>query len=173
MELFEAMQTRASYRGEYLMDRVPAEDMETIVRAGMAAPSGRNMQTTSFVIVDDESLLSEIGKILPSRLVASAPAIIAAAFREEDGEDIFASEREDCAAAVLNMLLAITALGYASCWIDGELKLEGRAEKLSALLRLPAGVQVRVLLPVGKPAAEIKRPRKLAFAQRTRKNQWK
>ena len=83
--------------------------------------------------------LLEIAKIMPSRLVASAPAVIVAAFGEDDPDDIFSSEREDCAAAVQNMLLAITAMGYASCWIDGELKLEGRAEKISSLLHLPAG----------------------------------
>ncbi len=173
MELFEAIGMRGSYRGAYLYGKVPAEDLERIVQAGLDAPSGRNLQTTSFVIVDDESLLLEISRILPSRLVASAPAIIVAAYRDADADDEFSSEREDCAAAVQNMLLSITALGYASCWIDGEIRLNNKAEQISTLLGLPAGLQVRVLLPVGKAASEIKRPRRMTFSQRVRKNQWK
>jgi len=171
MELFEAVSRRLSYRGEYLAGKVSRPDLEKIVQAGLDAPSGRNRQTTSFVIVDDEKLLSEIGGILPSRLVKSAPAVIVAAFRDEDAKDVFASEREDCAAAVQNMLLAITALGYASCWIDGELRLDGRADALGALLRLPAGMKARVLLPVGKAAGEDVRRAKLAFGQRVYYNQ--
>ncbi len=170
MDLFEAIRERTSYRGNYLMDKVPYGDLKKIVQAGMDAPSGRNLQTTSFVVVDDENQLLEIAKIMPSRSVASAPAVIVAAFGEDDPDDIFSSEREDCAAAVQNMLLAITAMGYASCWIDGELKLEGRAEKISSLLHLPAGITAHVILPVGKAAASPKKRPKLSFEQRACRN---
>lgn len=172
MELFEAIRERASYRGEYLPDKVPFTDLEKIVRAGMAAPSGRNMQTTAFVIVDDEDLLSGIGRILPSQLTGSAPAMIVAAYGE-DPDDFFASEREDCAAAVQNMLLAMTALGYASCWIDGEIRLRGRAEAIGMLLDLPEGITARVILPVGKAASAAKQPAKLGFDQRAYHNQYR
>ncbi len=173
MELFEAIRQRASYRGDYLFDKIPFEDLQRIVQAGMDAPSGRNMQTTYFAVVDDESLLVEMRAILPSRPMRSAPAAIVVAFRVDDPEDIFASESEDCAAAVQNMLLAITALGYASCWVDGELKLEERAEKISRLLHLPPGMNAHVLLPVGKAAGDAKRPRKLTFGQRACHNRYK
>lgn len=173
MDLFEAIRERMSYRGKYLFDKVPYEDLKKIVQAGMDAPSGRNLQTTSFVVVDDENLLLEIAKIVPTGLVASAPALIVAAFGEDDPDDIFSSEREDCAAAVQNMLLAVTAMGYASCWIDGELKLDGRAEKISSLLRLPAGIKAHVLLPVGRAASSEKRRQKLSFEQRACRNRCK
>ena len=35
---------------------------------------------------------------------------------------------EDCAAAVANMLLAITAVGYATVWTDGALRREVEAK---------------------------------------------
>ena len=173
MKLFEAIRQRASYRGEYLFDKVPFEDLKSIVRAGMDAPSGRNMQTTYFTVVDDETLMDELREIMPSRPLRSAPAAIIASFKVDDPDDLFSSEYEDCAAAVQNMLLAITALGYASCWIDGELKLSERAEKISAVLRLPSGMKAHVLLPVGRPAGKIKRPQKLTFEQRACRNRCK
>ena len=49
MDVIEAIKTRHSYRGEYLPDPVPREDLVTIMEAGLAAPSGCNMQTTSLV----------------------------------------------------------------------------------------------------------------------------
>ena len=41
-----------------------------------------------------------------------------------------AFEVEDDSAAVENVLLAITALGYASVWMDGDVKRNGAGEKL-------------------------------------------
>lgn len=53
MDLFEAVARRHSYRGPYTDQPVPREDLRKIVQAGIQAPSGRNEQTTSFVIIDD------------------------------------------------------------------------------------------------------------------------
>ena len=63
---------------------------------------------------------------------------------------------EDCAAAVQNMLLAVTASGYASVWIDGWLRVEGRAKAVGDMLGVPAGKIVRVLLPVGVPEKPVR-----------------
>jgi nitroreductase len=73
---------------------------------------------------------------------------------------------EDSAAAVENMLLAITALGYATVWIDGWLRLQGHADQVGQLLGLPAGKVVRILLPIGVPAEAWPQKEKLPFEQR-------
>lgn len=169
MELFDAIYKRTSYRGEYTSEKVPYEDLEKIAEAGMAAPSGCNLQTTSFYIVDDEALVIGIAGLLMSPAVKTAPALIVAAMNTGLTDD-FTFEKEDCAAAVENMLLAITALGYASCWIDGELLYEQKAEKISRILNMPEEQTPRVLLPVGKPASGCGRKPKLPFEQRTTHN---
>ena len=73
---------------------------------------------------------------------------------------------EDCAAAVENMLLAITALGYATVWLNGALRREGIAERIGRLLGVPAGRTVRVLLPLGVPAEPGRQKEKLLLAER-------
>ena len=60
MDLFEAIAKRHSYRGGFKDEPVSKEDLQRIVEAGLKAPSGKNEQTTSFVIVDDKQLLGEI-----------------------------------------------------------------------------------------------------------------
>ncbi|MCK5558001.1 MAG: nitroreductase family protein, partial [Candidatus Hydrogenedentes bacterium] len=57
---------------------------------------------------------------------------------------------EDASAAAENMLLAITALGYASCWVEGTLLRH--EEWAKELLGVPAERRLIVLLPIGKPA---------------------
>lgn len=49
------------------------------------------------------------------------------------------------------MLLAITALGYASVWIDGWLRIDDRADTVAQWLNLPYNKKVQILLPIGKP----------------------
>ena len=58
---------RASYRGRYKDEPVPREDMKLILKAGLAAPSGCNRQTTSLVAVDEPALLEEIRRIFPKK----------------------------------------------------------------------------------------------------------
>ena len=154
MDIFEAIGKRHSYRGPFKDQPVPRGDLRKIVQAGVLAPSGKNAQTTTFVIVDDEKLVRKIGA-LPSanKAMQQAKAMIACVV-DVNPEAVYEGHSfqvEDCAAAVENMLLAITAAGYATVWIDGWLRLERRAETIGSLLGLPEGKITRVLLPVGVP----------------------
>jgi nitroreductase len=172
MEFFETLTHRHSYRGGFLDQPVPREDLCKIVEAGLLAPSGKNLQTTSFVIVDAEPLVREInGMHQFSKAMRQAKAYIVCVIDRDTSENnIFAIE--DCAAATENMLLAITALGYASVWVDGWLRSEGRAEKIGNLLRLPANKQPRVILPIGIPEkSAIFGPEKKPFTERVSFNQ--
>ena len=81
MDVIEAIKTRHSYRGEYLPDPVPREDLVTIMEAGLAAPSGCNMQTTSLVAVDDPEMLVKVSEIIGKKVGATAPARGVSLFR--------------------------------------------------------------------------------------------
>lgn len=158
MNFFEVVSSRHSYRGRYLDQPVPRQDLLKIVDAGVKAPSGKNAQTTRFVIVDDPGILEEIIKLYPSsKAVQSAKALIFAIVDKEPEKILekFDFQVEDCAAAVENMLLAVTAMGYASVWIDGWLRLENRAEIIGELLQLPPEKQLRIMLPIGVPAEDV------------------
>ncbi|HPJ72876.1 MAG TPA: nitroreductase, partial [bacterium] len=58
------------------------------------------------------------------------------------------------------------ALGYVSVWVDGWLRTDGRAERIGRLVGLPTGKTVRVILPIGFPTVEGRRPEKLPFEER-------
>ncbi len=168
MELFEAVRKRYSHREAYTEAPVPRADLEKIVDAGIKAASGSNKQTTTFVIADDPGLLAEIRKLHNYRAVQDAKAfifcVIPKAPEKRAGE--FGFEVEDCATATGNMLLATTALGYATVWIDGQMRREGRAEKCDALLGVPADRTCRIMLPIGVPVKEGIQKEKLPFEKR-------
>ena len=69
---------------------------------------------------------------------------------------------EDGAAAIENMMLAATALGYGTCWVEGDiLKHE---ELVRALLGVPGDRRVMAIVPVGV-AAETPAKEKKSLAQ--------
>lgn len=169
MDLFEATKKRHSYRGGYTDAAVPREDLQKIVQAGLDAPSGCNAQTTRFVIVDDPALLGQIWQMHPgNKAMQQAKAFIACIVDKQPPGvyEELSFQVEDCAAAVQNMLLAVTTLGYASVWVDGWLRREGRAETIGNMLNIPADKIVRVILPVGVPEKDVIGPEKMGFEQR-------
>ncbi len=165
-DLFEVIARRYSYRGELTDARVPREDLQKIVQAGIQAPSAMNEQIASFVIVDDPHLLGQLAEILDRPVCRTARAMIACV---ADPRPVFKGlsfATEDCAAAVENMLLAITALGYATVWLDGVLRRENIAERIGELLGVPGDKQLRILLPVGVAAKPGTQKEKLPFQRR-------
>ncbi len=173
MDLFEAVEKRYSYRDKLLDEPVPRGDLQKIVEAGMKAPSGKNEQTTTFVIVDDQKLLAEIRKLHGMQAVQDAKAIIFCVIPKNPKPSYgpFSFEIEDCAAATTSILLAATALGYSSVWIDGQLREEKRAEKFNVLLGVPGDRTCRVMLPIGIAAGEGPRKQKKPFPERAFFNQ--
>jgi nitroreductase len=75
-------------------------------------------------------------------------------------------EMEDYSAATENMLLAATALGYSSLWLDSIYFDESKQKAALAVLGAPANYHLRVVLPVGVPDGEGTRREKLPFNER-------
>ena len=166
MDVFTAIEKRYSYRGAFSDKKVSREDLKKVVQAGIHAPSGCNAQTTSFVIVDDPATVAGVAGIMGRLTVRDAKAIIVCVADRQELAHGTSFAVEDCAAAVENMLLAITALGYATVWIDGALRVEGKAQKIGELLGIPGGKEVRVILPIGEPKEKWEQKEKQPFSER-------
>lgn len=169
MDLFQAINERHSYRGGYKDQPVPRKNLEKIVDAALKAPTGKNAQTTEFVVIDDPELLKKVNGLHPLNMAMAQARAYIVCIVDRDAEKIYEGydfQVEDCAAAVQNMLLAITALGYASVWVDGWLRIEGRAEQLGEMIGLPAGKVSRIILPIGVPETEGQQPPKKQLKER-------
>ena len=175
MDFFTVVASRYSYRGPLRPAPVPRADLARIVDAGIRAPSGKNCQTTQFVVIDDPALLSQLRSMhATNRAMQTAPAMIACLI-DRDPQPVYAGHAfqvEDCAAAVENMLLAVTALGYASVWIDGWLRMGGRAAVVADLIGAPPEKTVRVVLPIGVPEQPGQQPARRGIGERAWYNRY-
>lgn len=171
MDFFEAVSKRGSYRGQFLDQPIPEADMRKMLEAAIKAPSGYNMQTTSFVVVTEPELKAQIAALMPSEATESAPAIIVVVSERKEA-DGFCFEMQDYASATETLLLAITAMGYASVWMDGDTEDQGHGEKIKEILNIPADKTVRTILPVGVPAGEVKQNSRKTFEERVSFNKF-
>jgi nitroreductase len=142
MDALEAIRKRRSVR-EYTGDPIPREDLEAIVDAARLAATGGNKQPWDFVVVTEPQMIQELK--VAAQWMDKAGAIIAVVLDPSSRWWI-----EDGAAAIENMLIAATALGYGSCWLEGyTLPLE---KQFKALLSIPDTKRLLTLVPIGVPA---------------------
>lgn len=167
MNIFEAINERFSYRGKYLSDPVPREHLVKIMEAGLAAPSGCNKQTTSLIAVDDPEVLRKLHGVIDPPLGETAPAMICVLTKRIVAYRDRCFAVQDYSAAIENMLLAISALGYESCWVEGHITdVDAIGYKMAQILGVPEDHELICYLPVGKAAEEWRRVRKKPFEER-------
>jgi nitroreductase len=149
MDALEAIRKRRSIR-RFTDDVIPKVDLETIVDAGRLAATGSNRQPWDFVVVTDRAMIAQF--TISGAWIAEAGAVIVVVM--DPGSRWWI---EDGAAAIENMLLASTALGYGACWVEGDAL--PHEEYLKTLLGIAPEKRVLALLPIGV-AAETPAPKK-------------
>ena len=166
MNFFEVVKKRYSYRDTFKSEPVPKEDIERIIMAGIQAPSGYNFQSTSFVIITDDAMRKQIGEWIPTNAVQTAPVIILAVSEVIRADTGAYFDMEDYSASAENIMLAITALGYAGVWMNGVLGRDNCERKLAKLVNVPEGKTVRAVIPFGIPVHPGEQKGKKSFAER-------
>ena len=166
-DIFNTIEQRASYRGKYKDIKVPREHLRAIMEAGLAAPSGCNRQTTSLIAVDDPEVLRGVLAISDPPICVTAPAIICVLTQRICAYRDKCFSVQDYSAAIQNMLLAIKALGYESCWYEGHITDDDNiGGRIAEYLGVPEGYDLVCLLPVGVAAEEVVRVKKKPFENR-------
>lgn len=150
--VFETIARRRSVR-TFSGTPIPDRDLEQIVRAGSCAPSAMNRQMWDFIIITDPELLPQIlqrfeaGKPYPTfedGRFEGATAAIAVVMDPSNPH-----WREDGAAATENMLLSARALGYGSCWVQGQ--IQPYRSVFKQLLGIPEYRELMLLVILGEP----------------------
>lgn len=133
---------------------VTAEQIDTLLRAAMAAPTGRDVRPWRFVVVDRRSVLDSLHDRLPkAAMLAEAKAAIVvcadSTAKAADGQPT-RNWALDCAAATENLLLAAEAMGLGAVW-TGVYPYEERMAAVKAVLHLPDSIVPLNVVPIGYP----------------------
>ena len=135
----------------YTAEPVSAEQVETLLKAAMAAPSGRNLQPWRFVVVTRQETKDQLA-VGFNRMIAQAPVVIVVCGQTRKmGGEPNNNWTADCAAATENLLLAAEALGLGAVW-TACYPYEDRMNPAIEVLGLPDDVRPYCIVPVGHPA---------------------
>lgn len=135
----------------YIKDKaISDEDIEILVKAGMAAPSGKDNRPWEFVVINDRTVLESMSNELQNaKMLADAPLAIVVC-----GDSIRSFYWYlDCSAATQNILLAAEAIGLGAVW-TAAYPYDDRMEVVNRHLELPSNILPLVVIPIGYPAGE-------------------
>lgn len=148
----ETIMTRTSIRS-FTDQAVANETVETLLRAGMAAPTAVNAQPWHFVVVNERAKLDELaGTNRHGDMLRQAPLAIVVCGNMEKamkgpGQAFWI---QDCSAATENILLAAHALGLGAVW-TGCYPIEERVATVSEVLGLPETIVPLCVIVMGYP----------------------
>jgi len=148
----EVIHQRKSVRN-YTDQKVEKEKLETLVKAGMAAPTAVNKQPWAFVVIDDKDVLNQLGDALPYAKMAkkAGGAIIVCGDLSkalEGWEQEFWIQ--DCSAATQNILLAAESMGLGAVW-TAAYPAKDRMKSVIDILNLPEHIIPLNVIPIGYP----------------------
>jgi nitroreductase len=129
-ETIQIIKARRSTRA-FLPEQIKEEELQTIIEAGLYAPSASNQQPWHVTVIQNKQLiewmsngfktlakssdndyLKNVGNNENFHVFYNSPTVILLS-----GDETKSSAAVDCAAVVQNMLIAAEALGIGSCWI--------------------------------------------------------
>ena len=155
--------SRKSVRS-YTDQPVSDEQVETMLRAAMSAPTGMNVQPWRFVVVRDQAVKDKLAGPRGG-MIAQAPVVFVICgettlMRKPQGQpdaEAVAVENgnwtQDCSAAAENLLLAAEALGLGAVWTAAH-PYEARVNPIREALGLPENVTPLCVIPCGYPAGD-------------------
>lgn len=168
----ENIMTRTSVR-QFTSAPVGKDTLETLVKAGMAAPTAVNAQPWAFVVVTDRAVLDSIDAVHPyAHLKKAGAAIVVCGDMEKALEgDNQAYWIQDCSAATENILLAAHAYGLGAVWC-GVYPNPERVPAVRKALGLPGSIIPLNVVTLGHPANAETQPKDKWDPARVHYNRW-
>lgn len=136
---------------QYTSQNIEKEKIDTIIKAGMAAPSAINLQPWEIILITDKKILNELAQKHPyASFTKNASVAIVVCGNSEISPDYWV---QDCSAVTENILLATESLGLGAVWC-GVYPGQDRVAEIQKILKLPKNIVPLNLIPLGYPKGE-------------------
>jgi nitroreductase len=140
-EFLKFIKDRRSVR-EFLDKPIEKEKLEEIVDSARLAPSARNIQPWTFMVVTKRESLSELSKFVSwGSFIDKSAACIVVCGRKDVKRRV-----EDCCLSAENIMLAAKSLGIGSCYVAA---LGKDTDQARNLLNIPGDLEIVCFIPLG------------------------
>ena len=161
---------------KYTDQKIDAETIEKILKAGMSGPTAVNARPWCFIVLNEQELLEKAadanGRAAQCLKQAKLGILICG-----DLQRAFSRAPEywvvDCAIAGQNMVLAAQSLGLGSVWLGTWPQMD-KVERQKELFHLPETIVPHSLIAFGYPDDEVSanKEKKIWEEDRVHYNQW-
>ncbi|MFH1701840.1 MAG: nitroreductase family protein [Nitrospirota bacterium] len=150
-DIFETIKTRRSIR-KYKKEIPDERLINRCIEATCYAPSSKDSQPWSFVLVKDIEKIKELSKTQPySGFLENAPIVIVALSDEGKSNHWL----EDCSCAIMLLLLEVHSLGLGACWnAVYHPEVQEREEYVRKVLNIDKRYRVIANIGIGYPDEE-------------------
>ncbi len=149
--VIENLLTRTSIR-QFAAQPVTDEQVDTLLRCGLAAPTAVNAQPWEFIVVRDRAILDTLATRYPNTRISEnvSVAIVPCGNLEKTFKAAPDFWIQDVSAATENILLAAHAMGLGAVWTG--VYPTDKVAPVQQLLNLPEHIIPLCIIPVGYPA---------------------
>lgn len=149
MDIQEAILNRRSIR-KYKDQKISSQDINTMLKAAMYAPSAMNTQAWHFIVIVDKSVLLNTLESIPyaEMLKQSTAAILVCGDSSIEKNESWLLQ--NCSAVTQNILLSAFGLGIGSCWI-GIQGMDEIVRNIKHQFKLPENIVPVSLISLGYP----------------------
>jgi nitroreductase len=154
--VLEAILTRISTRsftGEVISDEI----VDTILRAGFAAPTANNLRPWEFIVIKNQETIDQMVDNMPNAKAAQGAGCIIVVLGDLQKQALEGYVIQDCSAAIENMLLIAHEMQLGGLWC-GVYPRESRILGIKDILGLPEHILPVGVVAIGYPSEEAKRP---------------
>lgn len=143
------------YSCRHFSDReVSAEILIDLVRAAMAAPTGKDRRPWEFIIINKRETLNSLAEALPfAKMLSTAKAAIVVCGNNDYENGGSPYWQLDCSAATQNILLAANALELGALW-TAAYPYKERIDPVKDILHIPSNIIPLSVIPIGYPSKE-------------------
>ena len=155
-DVLKLIETRRSIK-KYKSDMPKKDDINAIIKAGLEAASGRNLQAPILLAITNKTVRDKLAHANASVLGSSsdpfygAPAVIVVLAKKDVSTHVY-----DGSLSLGNMMLAAHSLGLGSCWVHRAKEVFDMPEWKEYLLKIGIEDEVEGIgnLIVGYPDCE-------------------
>ncbi len=167
-ETLSVIHSRKSVRNFVPDKLVGEEDIQKIVRAGMAAPSGRDLRPWEIVVINDRVAMDTLAAKLPYAKMLETATLAIVVCGDTTRSPLWVY---DCSAVTQNILLAVESLGLGAVWTAAH-PYEDRMSAVTNAVGLPANILPLAVIPIGYPNGDFE-PKEKYDETKVHFNKWK
>ena len=137
--------SRRSIR-KYTNQEITDDILHQILKAGMNAPTARNLKPFEFIVVKNKETLEQLSKTKKNAYFVKDSNVTIVALAKELSE----FWQQDLGAVTQNILLQATEFGIGSCWV-GIAPNENYEQYIREALNIPENIRVFSMISLGYP----------------------